>query len=47
MEYTIATKGSRCPSANEFIPYHEHNVEYQRFTETFGTEVPQLSEHMY
>ena len=47
MEYTIAKKGSRFPWHDEFIPYHEHNVEYQRFIETFGTEVTQLYAHMY
>ena len=47
MENTAVVKGSRCACAEESIPYPTHKVGYQRFRETFGVKVPQLSTYMY
>ena len=47
MDQAAAKKGSRCAWANEFVPYPAHKVGYQRFRETFGAKVSQLSAQIH
>ena len=47
MDYATTTKRSRCAWAGESVPYPVHQVGYQRFRETFGVEVPQLSAQIH
>ena len=47
MDHAVATMGSRCAWANESVPYPAHKVGYQRFRETFGAKVSQLSTQIH
>jgi hypothetical protein len=47
MDYIAVAKGPRCACDDEFVSYPTHKVGYQRFKETFGIKVPQLSAQMH
>ena len=43
MDHAVTTKGSRCAWADESIPYPAYQFGYQRFRETSGGKISQLS----
>jgi hypothetical protein len=47
MDYVAAAKGPRCARDDESVSYPTHKVGYQRFRETFGVKVPQLSTQIH